>query len=75
MLNELFNIQNRYLAAIPTNFKRYLYDEINWNNRLNIITGARGSGKTPLVPQHFRAKYGDIQEPVQKPQCLLLHRL
>ncbi|MCP4149507.1 MAG: ATP-binding protein, partial [bacterium] len=62
MLSELFNIQNRYLAAIPTNFKRYLYDEINWDNRLNIITGARGTGKTTLVLQHFREKYGDIKK-------------
>ena len=62
MLNELFNIHSRQLSRLPMNFKRYLYDEINWDNRLNIITGARGTGKTTLVLQHFVERYNDMKK-------------
>lgn len=60
MLNELFNIQNRIVSNISLNFKRHTYKEINWKNRMIIITGARGTGKTTLVLQYFLEKYNDI---------------
>ena len=62
MLNELFNIHNNLISSVSLNFKRYLHDDINWDNRLNIITGARGTGKTTLVLQHFLEKYGDMKK-------------
>lgn len=62
MLNELFHIQERNLSSITMDFKRYLYNEINWDNRLVIITGARGTGKTFLVLQHFLERYNDIKK-------------
>lgn len=34
-------------------YKRYLYDNINWNNRLIGITGARGVGKTTMMLQYY----------------------
>ena len=36
---------------VETGFRRYLYDHINWNNRLTGIIGARGTGKTTLLLQ------------------------
>ncbi len=37
---------------------RYLYDRINWNDRLIMIKGARGVGKTTLLLQHINAAFG-----------------
>lgn len=62
MLNEFFNIQNRIVSNIPSNFKRHLYGVINWNRRMIVITGARGTGKTTLVLQHYLEKYNDIKK-------------
>ncbi len=60
MLNDLFRIQNRIAAAISTEFKRSLYDQINWEKRLVILKGGRGTGKTTLVFQHYLEQYGDV---------------
>lgn len=35
--------------------KRYLYDNIRWNNRLIGIKGARGTGKTTTILQRLKA--------------------
>ncbi len=37
---------------------RYLYHEIDWNNRLVGIIGARGVGKTTLLNQYQKNRYG-----------------
>ena len=60
MLNELFNIQNRLASTVPLLFKRLLFSAINWNHRLIVITGGRGTGKTTLVLQYFRETYNDV---------------
>ena len=61
-LNELFAIQNKLISLIPLKFKRYLFEQINWDNRMITITGARGTGKTTLVLQHFKEKYKSVKE-------------
>lgn len=40
------------LRNIPTGFQRYMYQRINWDNRLLGLVGPRGVGKTTLVLQH-----------------------
>lgn len=62
MLNELFGIHGRMISKISLDFKRRLYEIINWNQRMIIITGARGTGKTTLVLQHYLETYNDIKE-------------
>lgn len=42
------------LQSTSTDFKRYLYNQISWDNRLIGIIGARGVGKTTMVLQHIR---------------------
>lgn len=37
-----------------TGFKRYLYNEIKWDNRMIGIIGARGVGKTTMVLQYIK---------------------
>jgi predicted AAA+ superfamily ATPase len=61
-INELFAIQNKLISQTPLKFKRYLFEKINWENRMITITGARGTGKTTLVLQHFKEKYKTTAE-------------
>ena len=34
-------------------FKRYLYNQMDWNKRLQCLTGGRGVGKSTMVKQHI----------------------
>jgi predicted AAA+ superfamily ATPase len=62
LLEELFLVHRRNVSSVSLDFKRYLYDQINWNHRLIIVTGARGAGKTFMVLQHFLEQYNDIKK-------------
>ena len=42
----------RLIDSTPVNFQRYLYNTIDWQDRLIGITGARGTGKTTLLLQY-----------------------
>ncbi len=44
------------INSIPTVFKRYLWKEINWEDRLIIVVGARGVGKSTLLLQYMKEK-------------------
>jgi predicted AAA+ superfamily ATPase len=48
---------HRKLARVSLDYKRYLYDKINWNARLICIKGARGVGKTTLLLQHIKEAF------------------
>ena len=50
-MDQLFEISNRLIQNVRNEFKRGLYTEINWNNRLIEIKGSRGVGKTTLMLQ------------------------
>ena len=41
------------LKNTPTAFKRYAYSEIDWNQRMIGIVGARGIGKSTMVKQYI----------------------
>jgi predicted AAA+ superfamily ATPase len=45
------------INKVSLKFKRYLYDEIDWNNRLVGIKGARGTGKTTLMLQRLKSNF------------------
>lgn len=55
LLNELFAIQNKIAAFVPRVFARYI--DIDWSKRLIALIGARGTGKTTLVLQHYLDNY------------------
>jgi len=55
-MEKLFQHSKARISVVSTEFKRYLWTQINWNNRLNIITGARGVGKTTLLLQYIKEK-------------------
>ncbi len=52
-MNTLLEKSDRLVNIVDTSFKRYLHNEINWNNRLIGIKGARGTGKTTLILQRL----------------------
>ncbi|MDL2213007.1 AAA family ATPase [Bacteroides sp. OttesenSCG-928-E20] len=58
-MDSLIGHYNRLLNAVNTTYYRYLYNEINWDNRLIAITGARGTGKTTLLLQYIRKNFPD----------------
>jgi len=43
------------IQRVDTSFKRYLWHEIKWENRLIILVGARGVGKTTLLLQYIKS--------------------
>lgn len=59
-MEQLFSNYNR-LLGIYAQYKqiRYLYDEISWNNRLIIIRGPKGSGKTTMLFQHILRTFNE----------------
>lgn len=61
-LQPLINNYHRKIAKIDIRFKRYLYDQINWDARIIGIKGARGVGKTTMLLQHIIDNYEDIDQ-------------
>lgn len=54
IMERLLDHYTRLLANTKLNKQRYLFHQIDWNNRLIGITGARGTGKTTLLLQHIK---------------------
>lgn len=55
----LVNVYRRRIAEVKTDFKRYLYNQIDWSDRLIGIRGARGVGKTTLLLQYIKENIKD----------------
>lgn len=51
ILEELYTRQEVFLKNTPTDKRRYLFENIDWNERLIAIKGSRGTGKTTLLLQ------------------------
>ena len=58
-MDALFLAYNRRLEEIQTRYFRYLYNSIDWSERLIGIKGARGVGKTTMLLQHIRQTFPD----------------
>jgi predicted AAA+ superfamily ATPase len=52
-LSPFFSIQKNLLKHVPMENQRYLYERINWKNRLIGLIGGRGTGKTTLLLQYL----------------------
>lgn len=59
MEEALYQNYNRLLDATDTSYFRYLYNDIDWENRLIGITGSRGTGKTTMILQHIKTSFTD----------------
>ena len=53
------DLSAKRMASAPAGFKRYLYDRIDWRDRLIVVKGARGTGKTTLMLQRMREAMPD----------------
>ena len=58
-METLFRSYNRRLEETQTDYVRYLYNDIDWNERLIGIKGAKGVGKTTMLLQHIRLTFPD----------------
>ncbi len=54
----LFKTSDRLVEDVSMDFKRYLMQEIDWNNRLICLKGARGVGKTTILKQRLKEAFG-----------------
>ncbi len=52
-MESLLEKSDLLVSRVEANFKRYLYPQINWKNRLTGIKGPRGTGKTTLLLQRL----------------------
>ena len=61
-MNRLLENYSRLLGEpMPSSF-RYLYEDINWKNRLIVLKGARGVGKTTMLLQHIKHTFEDTSK-------------
>ncbi len=56
-IDDLYINSDRLVASISLEYKRSLYEEINWGNRMICIKGARGVGKTTMLKQYLKEHY------------------
>lgn len=57
-VDAIYRQSRRRINGVTTDFHRYLYEKINWNDTLICIKGARGVGKTTLMLQHIKETFG-----------------
>ncbi len=53
-MDKLYENFSNLLKRVQTDFIRYKYDEIKWNNRMLGLVGPRGVGKTTLFLQYIK---------------------
>ncbi|MBO7069597.1 MAG: AAA family ATPase [Bacteroidaceae bacterium] len=56
-MDALFRAYNRRIEETQTNYLRYIYGNIDWEERLIGIKGAKGVGKTTLLLQHIKLAF------------------
>lgn len=59
------NLRIKYLRLLKTigmEPKRFLYYQINWKDRLIVIKGQRGTGKTTLILQYIKSTFKNFDE-------------
>lgn len=52
-MERLITLSNRKLENLSFSFERYLFQKIDWRQRLILILGYRGAGKTTLMLQQM----------------------
>lgn len=59
MITRLNSIYTHLVESVNTSFIRYNYSSINWDNRLIMIKGPKGVGKTTMLLQHIKTTFPD----------------
>ena len=52
----------RLLNTIKTEPKRFLFNQIKWKDRLIVIKGQRGTGKTTMILQYIKSTFKNLEE-------------
>ena len=55
----LYRNSHRQVSQVSLDFKREVYERINWNPRIIGIKGPKGVGKSTLLKQHIRETFLD----------------
>lgn len=64
-IKPILDTAHRLLSEVPDEIHRYLADRIDWRDRLICIKGPKGTGKTTLILQHIKEKFGvDTKEAI-----------
>ena len=53
-MDPLYSFHTNVIRQVNRSFFRFLYEEMNWDQRMLAIKGPRGSGKTTLMLQHMK---------------------
>ena len=61
-MNRLLENYTRLLGEPRPSSFRYLYESINWKNRLIVLKGARGVGKTTMLLQHITRTFEETSK-------------
>lgn len=61
-MDALIELHGKLISFLKVPFIRSLYDQIQWENRLIGIIGARGIGKTTLLLQRIQKEYARSSE-------------
>jgi hypothetical protein len=61
-IDSLYKTSARLVRLTTTGFHRYLYNQINWDNWLIAIKGARGVGKTTMMLQRIKENFTDYPD-------------
>jgi len=59
-MQALYSTYSRLVEGTDCRYQRYLYTEIDWQERLIGIKGARGVGKTTMLLQHIKLSFKDL---------------
>lgn len=62
--HRLRDISDRLLESTPNDYRRYLYAQIDWRNRMICLKGARGTGKSTILRQRMLEVYGHSEEAI-----------
>lgn len=54
MLEKIKKYQTRLQSSIKTTYRRYLFEEIDFDDKMIAIFGARGTGKTTILFQYLK---------------------
>lgn len=57
MDTNLITYMKNQLVSVPVDFQRYMYERINWDDRLFGLVGPRGVGKTILFLQYIKQNF------------------
>src|SRR6056297_1986760 len=58
-MERLIKLSQRKTDTVKTDFKRFLFTEIDWRQPLTVIIGHRGAGKTTLLLQRIKELKGN----------------